>query len=120
MCVCECVYVSACVCMYVCMCVCVCMYNIIMLVPYIAGYFHGVYISRILKLQRFAELVLVKLVENHTHIPSAVTLRVQSLRKFAKYTPLEINPLYGILRIVHVCVYNNFECLCVIYAHNHE
>ena len=55
-----------------------CIYNI-------AGYFRGVYISRISKWLQLTKLIFVKLIENHTQ-------RVQSLRKllFRKiqiYTP---------------------------------
>ena len=38
-----------------------------------AGYFRGVYILQILKLLQFAELIFVKLIENHTHVPSVYT-----------------------------------------------
>ena len=57
---------------------------------YIAGYFRGVYISRILKMLQFTELIFVKLIENYTHIPSIVTSRVQFSRNFSireLYTP---------------------------------
>ena len=46
-----------------------------------AGYFRGVYISRISKLLQFAELISTKLIQNHTHVPSVATLRVQSSKK---------------------------------------
>ena len=49
----------------------------------IAGYFRGVHISRISKLLQLAELIFMKLIENHTHVPSVATLQVQSLRKFS-------------------------------------
>ena len=50
----------------------------------IAGYLRGVYISRILKLLRFAELIFAELIENHTHVPlSVATSRVQSSWKFS-------------------------------------
>ena len=68
----------------------------------IAGYFRGVYISRISKLLRFTELIFAKLIENHTHVPSVVTLQVQSSRNFSFreireiFSPLENNPQYGI------------------------
>ena len=91
----------------------------------IAGYFWGVYISRMSKLLQFAELILVKLIENHTHVhvPSAATSRVQSSRKifhfvkFAKDTSLENNlhVLYGI--IVTWCAHwlyqakDNYVCI---------
>ena len=79
----------------------------------IAGYIRGVYISWISKLLRFAELISTKLIENHTHVASVATSRVQSLqkfeifilRKFVKYTPLENNPLYDI--IVMILNYND-------------
>ena len=54
----------------------------------IAGYFRGVYISRISKLLQFEELIFTKLIENHTHVPSIATLQVQSLWKCREiYTP---------------------------------
>ena len=48
-----------------------------------SGLFRGVCISLISKSLRFAELIFVKLIENHTHVPSVVTLRVQSSQKFS-------------------------------------
>ena len=49
----------------------------------ITGYFRGVCILRISKLLRFVELIFSTLIENHTHIPSVATSRVQFSRKFS-------------------------------------
>ena len=61
---------------------------------------------------------------NHTHVPSIATSRVQSLRKFAKYTPLENNPLNGIvsalqhlLKLYGGCYHGN--SLPYIGSHDH-
>ena len=44
-----------------------------------AGYFEGcIIISREFRLMRFAELIFAKLIENHTHVPSVATSRLQS------------------------------------------
>ena len=48
-----------------------------------------------LKLQPFAELIFAKLIENHTHylVQRLCGCNFAEILKFAKYTPLENNPL---------------------------
>ena len=57
----------------------------------------------------------MKLIENHTHVLSIATLRVQSSQKFhfakfGKCTPLENNPLYS---IIHKCVQKYLKSLII-------
>ena len=61
------------------------------------------------------ELIFVKLIETHTHVPSVTTSQVQSsaemkyfcnIRKI--YTLLENNPLNGIIIHVYTCILAGF------------
>ena len=76
------------------------------------GCFRGVYISRT---SQFAKLFFMKIMENHTHVPSVTTSWVQSSLKFS-FRKIRIHPSKK-THYTHYTVFHAIQCtqhwLCV-------
>ena len=63
-------------------CTCICTRTCTYLPYYSVFFSRGVYFANFENMLRFAESISVKLIKNHTHVPSVATSQVQFSRKY--------------------------------------